>query len=117
MISIWKINHPSLKSPLNGVRVKGETGDKTEKVDPSGSVKASEGSDKEEEIYNKDEDDEGTGSFTEIPEGSITGSELAPNQTPKAVTRKAPAIGVTAGAAAGGGAITIDFGSQEYLFR
>ena len=51
----------------------------------------------------KTEDDEGTGSFTEMPEGSIAGSELAPDQTPKAVTRKASAIGVAAGAAAGGG--------------
>ncbi len=104
LIGIWKINHPSLKSSLNGVRLEGGTGDKTEKVDPSGSDEASEVSDEEEEIYDEDEDDdEGTGSFTEVPEGSIAGSELTADQQSKAVTRKASAMGVAAGAAAGGG--------------
>lgn len=104
LIGIWKINHPSLQSSLNGVRLEGGTGDKTEKVDPSGSDEASEVSDEEEEIYDEDEDDdEGTGSFTEVPEGSVAGSELAVDQQSKAVTRKASAMGVAAGAAAGGG--------------
>ncbi len=103
LIGIWKINHPSLKSSLNGVRLEGGTGDKTEKVDPSGSDEASEASDEEEEIYDEDEDDEGTGSFTEVPEGSVAGSELAADQQSKAVTRKASAMGVAVGAAAGGG--------------
>lgn len=104
LIGIWKINHPSLKSSLNGVRLEGGTGDKTEKVDPSGSDEASEASDEEEEIYDEDEDDdEGTGSFTEVPEGSVAGSELAADQHSKAVTRKVSAMGVAAGAAAGGG--------------
>ena len=103
IIGIWKINHPSLKSSLNGVKLEGGTGDKTEKVDPSGSDEASEVSDEEEEVYDEDEDDEGTGSFTEVPEGSIAGSELAADQQSKAVTRKASAMGVAAGAATGGG--------------
>ena len=103
IIGIWKINHPSLKSSLNGVRLEGGTGDKTEKVDPSGSDEASEVSDEDEEVYDEDEDDEGTGSFTEVPEGSVAGSELAIDQQSKAVTRKASAMGVAAGAAAGGG--------------
>ena len=103
LIGIWKINHPSLKSSLNGVRLEGGTGDKTEKVDPSGSDEASEVSDEEEEIYDEDEDDEGNGSFTEVPEGSVAGSELAADQQSKAVTRKASAVGVAVGAAAGGG--------------
>lgn len=106
LIGIWKINHPLLKSSLNGVRLEGGTGDKTEKVDPSGSDEASEVSDEEEEIYDEDEDeddDEETGSFTEVPEGSVAGSELAADQQHKAATRKASAMGVAAGAAAGGG--------------
>ena len=103
VIGIWKINHPSLKSSLNGVRLEGGTGDKTEKVDPSGSDEASEVSD-EEEVYDEDEDDdEATGSFTEVPEGSTLGSEVAIDQPSKAVTRKASAMGVAVGAAAGGG--------------
>lgn len=104
LIGIWKISHPSLQSSLNGVRLEGGTGDKTEKVDPSGSDEASEVSDEEEEIYDEDDDDdEGTGSFTEVPEGSIAGSEPAVDQYSKAVIRKASAMGVAAGAAAGGG--------------
>ena len=102
IIGIWKINHPSLQSSLNGVRLEGGTGDKTEKVDPSGSDEASEVSDEEEEVYDED-DDEGTGSFTEVPEGSVVNSEFAGDQQSQAVTRKASAMGVAAGAATGGG--------------
>ena len=102
IIGIWKVNHPSLKSSLNGVRLdQGGTGDKTEKADPSGSDGASDTTEDEEEIYDEDEEeDEGTGSFTEVPEGSIAGSELAPDQQP---TRKASAMGIAAGAAASTG--------------
>src|SRR5467141_2233622 len=32
MVNIWKINHPSLKSSVNGTRIDQGTGDKTEKV-------------------------------------------------------------------------------------
>ena len=104
VIGIWKISHPSLQSSLNGVRLEGGTGDKTEKVDPSGSDEASEVSDEEEEVYDEDEDDdEGTGSFTEVPEGSVAGSELTADQQSKAVTRKASTMGVAADIAAGGG--------------
>ena len=102
IIGIWKINHPSLQSSLNGVRLEGGTGDKTEKVDPSGSDEASEDSDEEEEVYDEDDDD-GTGSFTEVPDGSVVNSELAGDQQSQAVTRKASALGVAAGAATGGG--------------
>ena len=102
IIGIWKINHPSLQSSLNGVRLEGGTGDKTEKVDPSGSDEASEVTDDEEEVYDED-DDEGTGSFTEVPEGSVANSELAGDQQSQAVTRKASALGVAVGAATGGG--------------
>lgn len=102
IIGIWKVNHPSLKSSLNGVRLdQGGTGDKTEKADPSGSDGASDTTDDEEEIYDEDEEeDEGTGSFTEVPEASIAGSEFAPDQQ---VARKASAMGVAAGLAASAG--------------
>ena len=105
LIGIWKINHPSLKSSLNGVRLdQGGTGDKTEKADPTGSDENSDVTeDEEEDIYDEDEEeDEETGSFTEVPEGSIVGSDIAPDQQSKAVARKASAMGVAAGAAAGG---------------
>ncbi|KAK4692245.1 hypothetical protein P7C71_g4923, partial [Lecanoromycetidae sp. Uapishka_2] len=105
LIGIWKINHPSLKSSLNGVRLdQGGTGDKTEKADPSeGDENSEDGTeDDEEDVYDEDEEeDEGTGSFTEVPEGSIAGSDAGTDLQSKAVGRKASAMGVAAGLAAG----------------
>lgn len=101
MVGIWKISHPSLKSSLNGVRlVEGGTGDKTEKVEPSGSEGGSDDSEEDDGIYDEDEDDEGEGSFIEAGDGSIAGSE-AGDSTIKSVSRKTSAIGVAAGMAAG----------------
>lgn len=104
LIGIWKINHPSLKSSLNGVRLdQGGTGDKTEKFEPIGDEDNSDVTEEEEEFYDEDEeDDEGTGSFTEVPEGSIGGSEILNGEDPKTVARKVSAMGVAVGAAAGG---------------
>ncbi|KAA6411590.1 MAG: hypothetical protein FRX48_04870 [Lasallia pustulata] len=101
MVGIWKINHPSLKSSLNGVRlVEGGTGDKTEKVEPSGSEGGSDDSDDDDGIYDEDEDDEGDGSFIEAGDGSIAGSE-AGDSIIKSESRKTSAVGVAAGMAAG----------------
>lgn len=106
LIGIWKINHPSLKSSLNGVRLdQGGTGDKTEKADPSeGDEDSEEGTEEDDEdVYDEDEEeDEGTGSFTEVPEGSFAGSDAGLDQPSKAAGRKASAMGVAAGIAAGG---------------
>ena len=62
MVNIWKINHPSLKSSVNGTRVTNGTGDKTEKVGESDSE--SEVSD-EDEVYDEDEEDDNADSFFE----------------------------------------------------
>ena len=103
LIGIWKINHPSLKSSLNGVRLdQGGTGDKTEKLEPSGSDENSDINEEEEEVYDEDEeDDEGTGSFTEVPEGSNADNEPI-SEPGNTVARKASAMGMAVGAAAGG---------------
>lgn len=104
LIGIWKINHPSLKSSLNGVRLdQGGTGDKTEKLDSPGSDGNSEITEEDDdEVYDEDEEeDEGTGSFTEVPEGSIAASEAVAEST-QSIARKASAMGVAVGAAAGG---------------
>ena len=102
LVGIWKINHPSLKSSQNGVRLnQGGTGDKTEKLEPTGSDDNSDASE-EEEVYDEDEeDDDGNGSFTEVPEGSIGGSEGVTEDS-KVTARKASAMGVAVGVAAGG---------------
>lgn len=105
IIGIWKISHPSLKSSLNGVRLDFDgTGDKTEKVELIGSENPSDASEEEEEVYDEDEDegeDEGLGSFVEAGELSHEGSEDN-DSSYKTVTRKASAMGVAIGAAAGG---------------
>ncbi|CAF3537067.1 unnamed protein product [Fusarium graminearum] len=61
IVNIWKLGHPTLKSTLNGVRLEGTGGDKTEKVDaePAAEDEAQEGSetddsDEEEEYYDED---------------------------------------------------------------
>ena len=100
LIGIWKLSHPNLKSSLNGARLDpGETGDKTEKVDPSGSDEASEEIDEEEEVYDEDqEEDEDAGSVTENGGGSLAGPATADD--PKANSRKVSSMGIAAGAAA-----------------
>ena len=102
LIGIWKISHPGLQSSENGVKlVNGGTGTKTEKVEPSESGEGSEGSEDDEDVYDEDdEDDEGAGSFVETLNGSVVGSE-PPEPQQKAVARKASAVGVAAGQAAG----------------
>ncbi|RHZ64988.1 hypothetical protein CDV55_104677 [Aspergillus turcosus] len=73
MVNIWKINHPALKSSVNGTRVATGTGDKTEKAGES-EVESDDG-DEEDEIY--DEDEEGDNAESVFgPEGaSANGSE------------------------------------------
>ncbi|KAL8901177.1 MAG: hypothetical protein Q9207_005336 [Kuettlingeria erythrocarpa] len=101
LIGIWKLSHPNLKSSLNGARLDaGGTGDKTEKVEPTGSEDGSEGSE-EEEVYDEDEDDDdGTESIIQSAAGVPGGDEQV--EPSKAVTRKASNIGAAIGSAAGG---------------
>ncbi|KAL8709894.1 MAG: hypothetical protein Q9225_007387 [Loekoesia sp. 1 TL-2023] len=102
LIGIWKLSHPNLKSSLNGARLDaGGTGDKTEKVEPSGSDDGSEGSE-EEEVYDEDEEeDEESGSVINAAAGISGGDDLA-EQAGKPVGRKASNIGAAIGSAAGG---------------
>lgn len=74
MVNIWKINHPSLKSSVNGTRVTNGTGDKTEKVGECESE--SEESD-EDEIYDEDEEGDHADSFFEAgPSANASESSL-----------------------------------------
>ncbi|EXA00629.1 hypothetical protein BFJ63_vAg2807 [Fusarium oxysporum f. sp. narcissi] len=62
IVNIWKLGHPTLKSTLNGVRLEGTGGDKTEKVDAEPPVEdetregseTDDESDDEEEYYDED---------------------------------------------------------------
>ncbi|KAL4980158.1 hypothetical protein BDW66DRAFT_71036 [Aspergillus desertorum] len=71
MVNIWKINHPSLKSSVNGTRVTDSTGDKTEKAGESDD----ESEDEEDEIYDEDEDEDNAESFFDAGDDSIHESD------------------------------------------
>ena len=102
LIGIWRVNHPSLQSSENGVKiVNGGTGSKTEKLDPIESEEGSEGSEEDEEVYDEDEedDDEEAGSIMETLNDSLASNEPPEPQQVKAVMRKASALGIVAGQA------------------
>ncbi|KAE8383281.1 hypothetical protein BDV26DRAFT_252007 [Aspergillus bertholletiae] len=71
MVNIWKINHPALKSSVNGTRVDQGTGDKTEKA----GEESEGGSEDEDEIYDEDEDGDNADSFFEAGDASVNGSD------------------------------------------
>lgn len=101
LIGIWRLSHPGLKSSLNGVQLDaGGTGDKTEKVESTGSDNPGDISEEEEEVYDEDEVEE-EGSLIEAADVSVQGSE--DNEfVSRSSIRKASAVGVAAGSAAGG---------------
>lgn len=86
MVNIWKINHPSLKSSVNGTRIDQGTGDKTEKADDSA---GSDESDEEDEVYDEDEEGDAADSYMEAGDGSA-GSEKA--ESIKPLSRKASGL-------------------------
>ncbi|KAL3474568.1 hypothetical protein BJX99DRAFT_231579 [Aspergillus californicus] len=73
MVNIWKINHPTLKSSVNGTRVTDSTGDKTEKAGESDD----ESDEEEDEIYDEDEDEDNADSFFDAGDDSIRGSDTS----------------------------------------
>lgn len=99
MVNIWKINHPSLKSSVNGTRVTDGTGDKTEKVGDGDSE--SDESD-EDEIYDEDEEGDNADSFFEAglsanaSERSLPGRAGLSRQTSGILNATAPAAGANA---------------------
>jgi hypothetical protein len=77
LIGIWKINHPKLKSSLNGV-VHDNVGE-SDKTEKAGSIASEDDSDEgsEDEVYDEDDDDDDFGSYTEPDAGrSIAGSDV-----------------------------------------
>lgn len=66
IVNIWKLGHPTLTSTLNGVRLEGTGGDKTEKLDveaaglepetPAGSDSEEESDEDDDDFYEEDSD-------------------------------------------------------------
>ncbi|QIX00838.1 hypothetical protein AMS68_006355 [Peltaster fructicola] len=79
IVGIWKINHPHLKSSLNGVALEDAgTGDKTEKADSDASDRSDTESD--DEFYDEDEDDDARASYVEgDTTRSVAGSDVGDN--------------------------------------
>ncbi|KAI1921870.1 hypothetical protein LOZ60_006041 [Ophidiomyces ophidiicola] len=89
MVNIWKINHPTLKSSVNGTQVDQGTGDKTEKTELSDgeTVSLSDG----EDVY--DEDEEGDMASNTDAVASVAGSDIS---EPKRVIRKSSTMPLSA---------------------
>jgi hypothetical protein len=95
IVNIWKLGHPTLTSTLNGVRLEGTGGDKTEKLDAepaaadaeeqAGSESDDESEEDGEEFYEEDEHDSPPNSRPAEP-------AIAEGEIDKAVTRKASAM-------------------------
>ncbi|RDA83118.1 hypothetical protein CP532_0881 [Ophiocordyceps camponoti-leonardi (nom. inval.)] len=58
IVNIWKLGHPTLKSTLNGVRLDGTGGDKTEKVDAEPSLQEHEAQAASDVDDESDDDDD-----------------------------------------------------------
>lgn len=85
IVNIWKINHPALRSSVNGTKIEQGTGDKTEKAEES-DIGSDGASVEEDEVYDEDEEGEGDESFVEAADGSVSGSDVG--EPAKPVTHK-----------------------------
>ncbi|KAH6996464.1 hypothetical protein BKA56DRAFT_627959 [Ilyonectria sp. MPI-CAGE-AT-0026] len=101
IVNIWKLGHPTLKSTLNGVRLEGTGGDKTEKIDaePPGveedhagseSDDESDGDDDEEEYYDED-------IHEEMHNASLNEGNGGEGDVEKSASRKASGVAPTNG--------------------
>ena len=78
IIKIWQLGHPKLQSTLNGIRLEGPGGDKTERVDDDIAVEADgddqslTGSeeDSDEDIYDEDDESADLADASQLTDGS-----------------------------------------------
>ena len=102
IVGIWKINHPNLRSSLNGVQLDvAGGGDRTIKAEEPNSDGQGDDGD-EEAIYDEDEDGDDVGSQSDGDEISRAGSEGAASQPKTAVGRLSPAAPLGRGIVAEG---------------
>lgn len=103
IVNIWKLGHPTLTSTLNGVRLEGTGGDKTEKLDAEPlDADTQVGSESEEDSDDDDEDEE---EFYDEEDNDLAADDqiLEPvggdAEPEKAVTRKASGMTTVNGVA------------------
>lgn len=103
VIKIWQLGHPKLQSTLNGIRLEGPGGDKTERIeddgileaDADGSLSGSDEEDSDEDIYDEDDESGDLADASQFTDGSgVDGGDID-----RAVARKA-----SGGAIVNGGA-------------
>lgn len=99
MVNIWKINHPTIKSSVNGTRVAEGTGDKTEKVGEEESESESDASD-EDEIYDEDEEEDHAESLFDGPASANASSTSLPVRA--GLSRKTSSLSANAATPAAG---------------
>ncbi|PHH62132.1 hypothetical protein CDD81_7563 [Ophiocordyceps australis] len=111
IVNIWKLGHPTLKSTLNGVRLEGTGGDKTEKVDADpasadNEVQLASDSDDEGDEGDDDEEEDDDDDFydeeehDDAAETHVTDSTGAIVEPEKSSLRKASALTAPNGAPA-----------------
>jgi hypothetical protein len=105
IVNIWKLGHPGIQSTLNGVRLEGTGGDKTEKVDEEVAEagvdedeQSASGSEDESDdggdVYDEDDDDNG-----DVPDPTQqTETSVAETEFEKPVARKPSGAVATNGA-------------------
>lgn len=95
IVNIWKLGHPSLQSSLNGIRLEGTGGDKTEKIDAPATLaeeaaeeeeagSGTEEDSEEEDVYDEDDDEEVLPDITQVTDASM----IEAAESDKAVSRK-----------------------------
>lgn len=102
IVNIWKLGHPTLKSTLNGVRLEGTGGDKTEKVDGEQSTldDEQEGSDSDEDSDDEDEEYYDEDVHEEMHNASMAEAN-GEEETEKGTSRKASGVAPANGSAPG----------------
>ncbi|KAK1256358.1 hypothetical protein MKX07_008617 [Trichoderma sp. CBMAI-0711] len=114
IVNIWKLGHPTLTSTLNGVRLEGTGGDKTEKLDveaaslepetPAGSDSDEASDEGDEDFY--EEDSDGAPEAQAADAGALAGgdgSKPARKVSGAVAPSAAPADGAAEGQAPAGG--------------
>lgn len=96
IVNIWKLGHPTLKSTLNGVRLEGTGGDKTEKVDaePPGVEEDHAGSDSDDESDGEDDEEEyyDEDIHEEMHNASLNEGNGGEGEAEKSASRKASGV-------------------------
>ncbi|KAL6881388.1 hypothetical protein J3F83DRAFT_758248 [Trichoderma novae-zelandiae] len=114
IVNIWKLGHPTLTSTLNGVRLEGTGGDKTEKLDveaaslepetPAGSDSDEDSEEGDEDFYEEDSDGAPEAQAAAAGTGGGGDTSKAPRKVSGAVAPSAaPVDGAAEGQAPAGG--------------